>query len=148
MARCGSWPENPLAMGGTLPITFRVAARIWWRATFWVLEPGSVLQDHLQWLKVTGLAWYSDGFFYSRYDAPQDGHDLSSRNEGHRVYYHRLGTPQSDDHLIYEDKAHPQRFHTVQTTEDERFAILTVSERGQGKDGNALFFSDLSKFVP
>ena len=79
---------------------------------------------------------------------PQDGHDLSSRNEEHKVYYHRLGSPQSDDQLIYEDNAHPQRFHTLQTTEDEKFAILTVSERGQGKDGNALFFSDLSKFVP
>ncbi len=94
---------------------------------------------------MTGLAWFRDGFFYSRYDAPEDGHDLSSRNDGHQVYYHRLGTAQADDRLVYEDKAHPQRFHTVQTTEDERFAILTVSERGQGKDGNALFFNDLSR---
>jgi len=89
--------------------------------------------------------WFNDGFFYSRYDAPEEGHDLSSRNEGHKVYYHRLGTAQADDRLVYEDKAHPQRFHTLQTTEDERFALLTVSERGQGKDGNALFFLDLSR---
>ena len=110
------------------------------------IETGTVLKDDLKWLKVTGLAWFGDGFFYSRYDAPEERHDLSSRNEGHKVYYHRLGTLQSDDRLIYEDKAHPQRFHTVQTTEDERFVILTVSERGQGKDGNALFFCDLSRF--
>jgi prolyl oligopeptidase len=110
------------------------------------IETGKALEDDLRWLKVSGLAWFGDGFFYSRYDAPQDGHNLSSRNDGHQVYYHRLGTAQADDRLIYEDQAHPQRFHTVQTTEDERFAILTVSERGQGKDGNALFFSDLSKF--
>ncbi len=109
------------------------------------IETGSVLQDHLKWLKVTGLAWFGDGFFYSRYQPPQDGHDLSSRNDGHQVYYHRLGTAQADDRLVYEDEAHPQRFHIVETTEDERFAILTVSERGQGKDGNALFFCDLSK---
>jgi prolyl oligopeptidase len=57
-----------------------------------------------------------------------------------------VGTAQSDDRLIFEDKAHQQRFHTLETTEDERFAILTVSERGQGKDGNALFFSDLSDY--
>ncbi len=116
------------------------------------METGVVLEDHLKWLKVTGLAWFGDGFFYSRYDEPEDGHDLSSRNEGHKVYYHRLGTAQSDDRLIFEDQAHPQRFHTLETTEDERFAILTVSERGQGKDGNALFFRDLSAsesgFVP
>jgi prolyl oligopeptidase len=116
------------------------------------IETGKALEDDLRWLKVSGLAWFGEGFFYSRYDAPQDGHNLSSRNDGHQVYYHRLGTTQADDRLIYEDKAHPQRFHTVQTTEDERFAILTVSERGQGKDGNALFFSDLSRqetvFIP
>ena len=112
------------------------------------IETGTVLKDDLRWLKVTGLDWFGDGFFYSRYDAPEGGHDFSSRNEEHKVYYHRLGTPQADDPLIYEDKAHPQRFHIVQTTEDERFAILTVSERGQGKDGNAVFFCDLSKFVP
>jgi prolyl oligopeptidase len=116
------------------------------------METGVVLEDHLQWLKITGLAWFGDGFFYSRYDEPEDGHDLSSRNEGHKVYYHRVGTAQADDRLIFEDKAHPQRFHTLETTEGERFAILTVSERGQGKDGNALFFRDLSApesgFVP
>jgi prolyl oligopeptidase len=110
------------------------------------IETGSALTDDLRWLKVTGLAWFGDGFFYSRYDAPQDGHNLSSRNDGHQVYYHGLGAAQADDRLVYEDKTHPQRFHTVQTTEDERFAILTVSERGEGKDGNALFFYDLSRF--
>jgi prolyl oligopeptidase len=109
------------------------------------IETGKALEDDLRWLKVSGLAWFGDGFFYSRYEAPQDGHNLSSRNDGHQVYYHRLGTAQADDRLIYEDPAYPQRFHTVQTTEDERFAILTISKRGQGKDGNALFFSDLSR---
>jgi prolyl oligopeptidase len=117
----------------------------WLDAHVLEMETGKALEDHLRWLKVSGLAWFGDGFFYSRYDAPQDGHNLSSRNDGHQVYYHRLGTPQIDDRLIYQDQAHPQRFHTVQTTEDERFAILTVSERGQGKDGNALYFSDLSR---
>jgi prolyl oligopeptidase len=116
------------------------------------MATGTVLEDNLKWLKVTGLAWHGSGFFYSRYQAPGDGHDLSARNEGHQVYYHRLGTPQSDDQLVYEDSEHPQRFHTLQTTEDERFAILTVSERGQGKDGNALFFRDLTQpgqaFIP
>ena len=110
------------------------------------IETGKALADDLRWLKVSGLAWFGDGFFYSRYDAPQDGHNLSSRNDGHQVYYHRLGTAQADDRLIYEDQAHPQRFHILQTTEDERYAILMVSERGQGKDGNALFFRELSNF--
>ena len=117
----------------------------WQEANILEIETGLKLEDHLQWLKVTGLAWFRDGFFYSRYDAPDDGHDLSSRNEGHKVYYHRLGTQQTEDELIYEDPTHPQRFHTLQTTEDERFAILTISERGEGKDGNALYFRDLTR---
>ena len=117
----------------------------WQEAHVLEIETGNILGDHLKWLKVTALAWFRDGFFYSRYDAPGDGHDLSSRNEAHKVYYHRVGTQQADDKLIYEDKTHPQRFHTLQTTEDERFAILTISERGNGKDGNALFYRDLSQ---
>ena len=60
------------------------------------------------------------------------------------MYYHRVGTPQSADELAFEDVRNPQRFHTVSTTEDERFAILDVSERGKGKDGNALYLRDLN----
>ncbi len=108
---------------------------------------GKVLKDELKWLKVSGLAWFGEGFFYSRYDAPGEGQELSSRNEGHKVYYHRLGEAQADDQLIYEDEAHLQRFHTLETTEDERFALLSISERGAGKDGNALFFLPLSQLT-
>ena len=66
-----------------------------------------------------------NGFYYSRYPAPEGGDELSSKNDDHTVYYHRVGTPQSPDELVFEDKAHPQRFHTVGTTDDEHFAILT-----------------------
>ena len=124
----------------------------WLEARVLEITTGNVLDDRLHWLKVTGLAWFGDGFFYSRYQSPQDGHDLSARNEGHQVYYHRLSSTQAEDTLIYQDETYPQRFHILETTEDERFAILTVSERGQGKDGNALYFRDLtqphSSFTP
>lgn len=100
------------------------------------------LPDHLTWIKVSSIAWQGDGFYYSRYDAPEKGKELSSKNENHKVYFHRVGTPQSEDRLVYEDPAHPQRFHGVSTTEDERFAILNISERGSGKKGNALYYRD------
>jgi prolyl oligopeptidase len=115
----------------------------WMEARVLEMETGKDAGDRLQWLKVTGLAWFGNGFFYSRY--PQPDRDLSSRNDGHQVYYHRLGTPQSEDTLVYEDPKHAQRFHILETTEDERFALLSISERGQGKDGNALFFRDLAQ---
>jgi len=100
------------------------------------------LPDTLRWVKVSGIAWQGNGFYYSRYDAPEKGKELSASNDFHKVYYHQIGTPQSQDELVYEDQANPQRFHTVSTTEDERFAILYVSDRGKGKRGNALFFRD------
>jgi prolyl oligopeptidase len=101
-----------------------------------------VLPDTLQWVKVSGIAWQGNGFYYSRYDAPEKGKELSSKNEGHKVFYHKVGTPQSEDVPVYDDKANPQRFHHVETTDDERFVILSVSDRGKGKKGNALFYRD------
>ena len=104
------------------------------------------LADHLQWIKNGGGSWRGDdGFFYSRYPAPEKGRELTTKNEFQAVYYHRLGQPQSADELIYEDKEHAQRFQSVGVTEDQRFAILDISERGKGKDGNAVFFRDLAK---
>jgi prolyl oligopeptidase len=101
--------------------------------------------DEIKWVKVSGAAWAGDGFFYSRYPEPEKGGERSTKNENHKVYFHRIGTAQSQDELVFEDPANPQRFHGVRTTEDERFAILSVSDRGKGKDGNALFIRDLSK---
>ena len=109
------------------------------------LATKKTLDDKIEWVKVSGVAWQGDGFFYSRYPAPGEGKEKASINENHQVYFHRLGTAQSEDAIVYEDHANPQRFHTLETTEDERFALLSISERGKGKDGNALFVRDLSK---
>jgi len=117
----------------------------WQEARVMEVNGRKLLDDDLKWLKVTDMAWAGNGFFYSRYPAPEGGHELSSKNENHTVYYHRVGTPQSQDELVFEDKAHPQRFHIVGTTDDERFAILYVSDRGTGKRGNAVFYRDLTK---
>jgi prolyl oligopeptidase len=109
------------------------------------LATRKTLSDTIDWVKVSGVAWQADGFYYSRYPEPAKGHEKASINEDHRVYFHKVGTPQSQDRQIYQDAANPQRFHTVDTTDDERFALLTVSDRGKGKDGNALFARDLSR---
>ena len=104
------------------------------------------LTDHLTWIKNGGGSWRGDeGFYYSRYPAPEKGKELVTKNEFQAVYYHKLGTPQSEDELVYDDKDHPQRFQGVGVTEDQRFALLSISERGKGKNGNAVYFRDLSK---
>jgi prolyl oligopeptidase len=102
-------------------------------------------EDVIKWLKGGGSWLGEDGFFYSRYPEPKKGRELYSKNEFQKVYYHKLGTPQSADRLVYEDNANPQRFQGVGVTEDQRFAILNISERGKGKNGNAISFMDLKK---
>ena len=63
---------------------------------------GKLLEDHINWAKFTGAAWQKDGFYYSAYDAPAKGKEFSNVNENHKIYYHKIGTPQADDKLIYE----------------------------------------------
>ena len=108
------------------------------------LATKKTLTDSVEWVKVSDVAWHGDGFFYSRYPVPEKGKEKASINENHRVYFHKIGTPQSADRLVFEDKDNPQRFHIVSTTEDERFAILNVSDRGKGKNGNAIHVLDLT----
>lgn len=104
-----------------------------------------MLPDLIKWVKVSGASWAGNGFFYSRYPEPARGRELSTKNENHQVWYHRVGTSQAEDELVYEDNANPQRFHGVRTTEDERYAILNISDRGKGRKGNSLFYRDLTK---
>ena len=98
-----------------------------------------MLSDKIEWVKVSGASWQGDGFYYSRYPKPE-GSALAAKNENHQVFYHKVGTAQAADELVYEDKVNLQRFHGVYVSEDEQFAFLNLSDRGKGKDGNALFY--------
>ena len=77
------------------------------------LTTRKLLPDKVEWVKVSGVAWRGNGFYYSRYPAPAKGKELSSANENHQVFYHRIGHPQAQDELVFEDPTNPQRFHTV-----------------------------------
>ena len=105
-------------------------------------ESGQTLDDHIVWAKFTGAAWCGDGFYYSAYDAPEAGKEYSNVNENHKIYYHKLGTPQSADRLVYENKAYPKRFYSASVSDDE--TLLFVYESGDGA-GNALYVKDLTK---
>ena len=105
-------------------------------------ESGQTLDDHIVWAKFTGAAWHGDGFYYSAYDAPEAGKEYSNVNENHKIYYHKLGTPQSADRLVYENKAYPKRFYSASVSDDE--TLLFVYESGDGA-GNALYVKDLTK---
>jgi prolyl oligopeptidase len=100
------------------------------------------LKDSLVWIKWSGAAWKGNGFYYSRYDVPeQSGKEFSNKNQYHKVYYHRLGDSQDKDELIYQDKSQPLRNFYAQTTDDERFLIINIT---QGTYGHELWYKDLS----
>lgn len=99
------------------------------------------LADKIEWVKVSGIAWQGDGFYYSRYPAPS-GSELSAKNENHQVYFHKIKTAQGADQLIFEDPSNPQRFNTVGVSEDEKYTFLTISDRGKGLQGNILRYAE------
>jgi len=100
--------------------------------------------DVLQWVKFSACAWTRDGrgFYYSRYDAPPESAKLSKVNEFQKLYFHRLGTPQSEDLLVYERKDHPKWGFAGETTEDGRYLVITVSEGTDTR--NRVFYQDLA----
>ncbi|MEM9412370.1 MAG: prolyl oligopeptidase family serine peptidase [Planctomycetota bacterium] len=100
-----------------------------WR-TWYVMEVGSgkKLDDKIEWIKFGGIDWTPDsqGFFYSRYDAPEEGEAFQSTNKNQKVYYHKLGTPQSEDQLIHQDPEHPEWGFSPAVTEDGKYLVITT----------------------
>ena len=106
------------------------------------LATGKDLPDHIKWVKASITSWYKDGFFYSAYDAPADGKEYSNANENQKVYYHKLGTEQSDDQLVFSDERYPQRFFMAQPDEDSDLLFLYVEAAGNGQ---GLYVKSLKK---
>ncbi|MFA7360029.1 MAG: prolyl oligopeptidase family serine peptidase [Candidatus Kapaibacterium sp.] len=101
------------------------------------------LNDNLKWVKFSGASWHGDGFYYNRYDAPEEGKELSSKNQSQKVYYHKIGTDQSADELTWEDKENPEFTASIYLSKDQRFMYMSKGKRGVR--GNELYFRDLTK---
>ena len=106
------------------------------------LATGKLTDDHVEWAKFSGAAWQGDGFYYSAYDSPAEGLEFSNVNEGMKIFYHKIGTPQSEDVLFYQNPTQPKRFYTVATNEEE--TLMYMYESGAGA-GNNLFMRDLRR---
>ena len=106
------------------------------------MKEGKMLDDHIVWAKFTNASWQGDGFYYSAYDAPKS--ELLSKNEYQKVYYHKLGTPQSQDELVFRSFEEPLMFHMAYVSEDERFVYMYQS----GGDGNVLLVKDTKSENP
>ena len=101
------------------------------------------LMDEVKWVRFSNISWTKDskGFFYSRYPEPPKGKVLEAALRGQALYHHRVGTPQSEDRLVYERKDLPTWFVSGSTTEDGRYLLVFMS---RGSDNNnRLYFADL-----
>jgi prolyl oligopeptidase len=94
------------------------------------VDTGRQLPDEVKWVKFSNLAWAKDGsgFFYSRFPEPKPGQVFQSLNENHAVYFHRLGTPQAQDRLVFAQPQRPKLSNVAQVSEDGRWLIITSSE--------------------
>ncbi|MCW3104078.1 MAG: prolyl endopeptidase [Bacteroidetes bacterium] len=106
------------------------------------IESGKKLTDEIKWVKFSDIAWKGNGFYYSAYDEPKGGSELSNKNEYHKVFYHKIGDAQAKDELVYEDKNHPLRNFSTGVTEDEKLLLLYGSE---STSGTTLAVKDLTK---
>ena len=107
------------------------------------IETGRDLDDLIKWVKFSGASWDHDskGFYYSRYDEPEGGGELKSANYFQKLYYHRLGDPQSSDRLIYERKDHKDWGFGGSETDDGRYLLISVWKGTARK--NLIFYKDL-----
>ena len=126
--------------GRCTAITISRSGSDWTEILVMDTDSRSFIADEVKWAKFTGAVWDGDGFYYSAYPRPEEGKEFSNANEYHTVYYHRLGTPQSDDRVVYENRSQPLYFHQVGMTDDGSY--LLVMGAGQGF-GNSLYVKSL-----
>ncbi|PZR74138.1 MAG: S9 family peptidase, partial [Chthoniobacterales bacterium] len=150
---------NTLSKDGTIALTsfnvsddgkllaygIAVAGSDWEQWKVRDIETGKDLADDVQWVKFSNGSWKKDGsgFFYSRYDAPASADQLKQANYFHKLYFHKLGTPQAKDELIYERKDHKDWNFNAEVSEDGRFLVINVSQGTNPK--NRIFYKDLQK---
>ena len=108
------------------------------------IATGQDTSDHLKWVKFSGASWTHDhqGFFYSRYDEPNEDSKLEDVNYYQKLYYHRLGAPQSADTLIYARPDQKEWGFSGSVTEDGQYLIISVWRGTDPK--NLLFYKDLT----
>lgn len=136
--------------GNLLGYTISIGGSDWRKALIMDTESGELVEDTLHNIKFSGLSWKgTEGFYYSSYDKPKEGSELSAKTQYHKLFYHKLGTPQSSDELVFGGEAQPYRYIGGYVTEDDNYLVISASV---STSGNKLFIKDLrdpsSKIIP
>ena len=121
-----------------------------WRTAYIMdTETKELLDDEVKWIKFSGMSWYMDGFYYQRFDEPKEGDELSAANQYGKVYYHKVGSDQSSDELVYSNPDNAENRFGAGVSDDERFLFIYSYV---GTSGNELYVKDLSNptsdFIP
>jgi prolyl oligopeptidase len=148
---------NTLSADGTVSITsmgisktgeylayaYAKAGSDWNKIKIIQISTGRQVDEEISWIKFSGIEWLGDnGFYYSTYPSPGSGAELSAKNEFQKVVYHKIGTPVSEDPVIYEDKEHSKRGFYAGLTDKEDFLIISATE---STSGNALYIANLGE---
>ncbi len=116
-----------------------------WRDIFVMdVETEEKLKDSISWAKFTNIAWFGDGFFYSRYDAPKKGEEFTAKNEYQKIFYHKLGDSQDQDVLVFVDMDNPSRNCVADVDDDEKWLFVYQNESTYGQ---RVVFTELSDSV-
>ncbi len=109
------------------------------------VEKATDLPDQISWSKFSGAAWLKDGsgFFYSRYDRPKEGEAYQGVNKNQKVFFHRVGSSQEEDRLVYARPDQPDWGFNAEVTEDGRFLLISQWEGTERK--NRIFIKDLTE---
>src|SRR4051812_31286261 len=143
--------DGTVALGGTaasddahyLAYALSTSGSDWQEIHVRDVTPGCDLSETVKWVKFSNIAWTHDnrGFFYSRYDEPTSGNKMTNANKNHKLYYHRVGQPQSRDELVYDRPDQPDWLFFATVSDDGQYLIINVA---QGTDVRTrLYFVDL-----
>ncbi len=132
-----------------MAVNINKAGSDWSNIVVYDIATKQPLKDNLEWVKFSGASWKDDGFYYSRYPQPAKGTELSGDNKNHMVYYHKIGTEQSADELIYSDPSRPNMYNNTFISEDKNFLFLIIAP---GTDTYEVWFKETAdkkgKFKP
>lgn len=127
--------------GSLLAYQISEAGSDWRKVIIMNAETKDILEDTLVDVKFSGISWYkNEGFYYSSYDKPE-GSDLSAMTDKHKLFYHKLGTEQADDELIFGGETIPRRYVYGYVTEDENYLVIGAAN---STTGNELYIKDLN----
>ncbi|MDR2085288.1 MAG: prolyl oligopeptidase family serine peptidase [Bacteroidales bacterium] len=123
--------------GKTLIYSISRGGSDWREFYFMDIDSRTLLDDHLKWIKFSSIATYDDGVIYSRFPEPKEGDLLKGTNENCMLYFHKIGTPQEEDILIYSEPQNPERSFSIEVSDDDKYMFLYTTE---STSGNSLAF--------